>query len=170
MDGMPLFLSSLVDSVLILAGHGYDFAGSGARESGGADDGGGISMAVIAAVVGLAMITGGLLMWLGRAAEPGRQGGRTLKLGAVVPVALIAAVIGAPLVLWTASSESDDKRLMVERWTSVTGAPELLVSLGEDDLNTLETTKGKKAVRLECRGRDGETVLVAKQKWPLIKE
>jgi hypothetical protein len=80
------------------------------------------------------------------------------------------AVIAAPLVVWTTSSGGDEKSLMVERWTSTAGAPELLVSLGDDDLNILKTTNGKKTVRLECRGRQGQAVLDAKQKWPFIKE
>jgi hypothetical protein len=173
MDGTPLFfLSSMVDSVLILAGHGYDFSGSAPSESGGDDGGGGIGTGSIMAVLVLGLVTVGLLVWLNaRDSEPG-SGSRfpALKLGSVAPVALIAAVIATPLVLWTASSESDEKRLIVERWTSVAGDPELLISLGAEDLNQLETTNGRKSVRLECRGRDGETVLVARQKWPLIKE
>jgi hypothetical protein len=59
---------------------------------------------------------------------------------------------------------------MVERWTSLSGAPELLVSLGEDDLNARKTTNGSKTVRIQCRGRQGQMVLDAKQKWPFIKE
>jgi hypothetical protein len=173
MDGAPLlFLSSMVDSVLVLAGHGYDFSGSAPSESGGADGGGGIGTGAIMAVVLLGLVAVGLLVWLNRRDSDAGNGNwiPALRLGSVVPVALLAAVIGTPLILWTASSDSDEKRLIVERWTSVTGDPELLVSLGAQELNDLETTSGRKTVRLECRGRDGETVLVARQKWPLIKE
>ena len=171
MDG-AVSLSALVDSVLILAGHGYDFARTGGGQSGGDDGGGGISMGLIVAVLGLAAAVGGMLVWLNRRdAEPAVDGGAgILRMSSVLPVALLAAVIGAPLVLWTASSESDDRRLLVERWTSEKGQPELLVSLGDRQLNKLEMTNGRKTVRITCRGRDGQQVLAARQKWPFILE
>src|SRR5687768_4869465 len=105
MDG-AVSLSALVDSVLILAGHGYDFSGSAGRESGGSDDGGDISMGLIMAVVVIAAVAGGLMVWLNRRdAEPNADAGAgVLKFSTVLPLGLLAAVIAAPLVLWTASS------------------------------------------------------------------
>jgi hypothetical protein len=89
----------------------------------------------------------------------------------MAPLAFIVAIIGAPLIVWTASSGGDDEQdLMVERYTSVTGDPELLVSLGDDDLNTPRATGGKRTVRIACTGRQGQPVLDAKQKWPFIRE
>jgi hypothetical protein len=168
---MSLFFT-LLDSSLVLAGHGYDFRGSPSSESAGDDDGGGLSMEWIAVVLLLAVGTVVVLMWLNRRErEPGEEHGLSaMKLKSVAPVAFMVAVIAAPLVVWTTSSGGDEKSLMVERWTSTAGAPELLVSLGDDDLNILKTTNGKKTVRLECRGRQGQAVLDAKQKWPFIKE
>jgi hypothetical protein len=170
---MQSLFFTLLDSSLVLAGHGYDFRGSPSGESAGDDDGGGLSMEWIAAVLLLAVVTVAVLMWMNRRErEPGEEHGLSaMKLKSVAPVAFIVAVIAAPLVVWTTSSGGDEKSLMVERWTSsITGDPELLVSLGEDDLNILKTTNGKKTVRLECRGRQGQAVLDARQKWPFIKE
>jgi hypothetical protein len=126
----------------------------------------------IAAVLLLTAVTIGILWWLNRREkEPGEAGGTpALPLKSVAPTLFIVAVIATPLILWTTASGGDDKALMVERFKSVTGAPELLISLGDEELNTLGTTGGKKTVRVECRGRDGQAVLDARQKWPFIKE
>jgi hypothetical protein len=148
----------------ILAGHGYDVGGSG-RESAGDDDGiAGISTLWIVAVLSLTLLTAGLVVWL----DPGAR----RKLRSVGPKALIAVIIAAPLVVWTATAGGDEniENLMVERWIAPNGAYELLVSLGEDDLNTLRTTKGKKNVRVVCVGRGGQLVLDAEQKWPFPNE
>jgi len=170
---MPFLFFTLLDPILVLAGHGYDFRSTPAGESGGGDDGGGIGMVPIVAVVVLALVTVGIMVWLSRRdREPGAEGqGRALKLTSVAPLALTVAVIATPLVVWTASSGGDDERsLMVERFTSVTGAPELLVSLGDDDLNNLEATGGRRTVRVICRGRQGQPVLDSRQKWPFVEE
>jgi hypothetical protein len=83
----------------------------------------------------------------------------------------MAVVILAPLILWAASSGGGAaESLLVERATSRAGTPELIVYLGDKDLNTLKTTKGRKAVRLECLGRRGQVVLEAEQRWPFINE
>lgn len=167
------FLSlTLLDSILVLAGHGYDFRGSPSGESGSGDGGGGIGMVPIVAVVVLALVTVGLLVWLNRREkESGDEDRvRTLKLKSFAPVVLIVVIIATPLIMWTASSGGDEESLIVERRTGITGAPELLVSLGDKDLNTLETTNGKRSVRLKCLGRQGQAVLDAKQRWPFIKE
>jgi hypothetical protein len=62
------------------------------------------------------------------------------------------------------------ERLLVERATSRAGTPELIVYLGDEDLNTLETSKGKRAVRLECLGRRGHVLLEATKRWPFVNE
>jgi hypothetical protein len=162
---MRLLLSvSAVDFLpTIFAGHGYDVGGSSRGESGGDDGVGGISMIWILAVLSLALVTVGLLVWL----DPS---GARKKLKSVAPKALIAVIIAAPLVAWTISSRGGEERLIVERWTGLNGTPELLISLGEDDLNTLETTNGKRIVRVECVGDEGEVVLDDEQKWPFVDE
>ena len=33
-------------------------------------------------------------------------------------------------------------------------------------MNTLETTDGRRAVRIECFDRDGQVILDAEQRWP----
>ena len=172
---MPFVFSTLLDSVLVLAGHGDSITGNQVptRDPGTDDGGGGIGMGPIIAVALVAVVAVAVLVWLNRQErDPAAESrSRSLNLKAVAPLGMIAAVIATPLIVWTASSGGDEKKLTVERWfNDQTNAPELLVSLREDDLNTLETTNGKRAVRIECRGRDGETVLVARQKWPLLLE
>src|SRR5688500_8093745 len=135
---MQSFFSTLLDSSLVLAGHGYDFAGTPSGEGAGDDDGAGLSMEWIAIVLLLAVVTVGIFMWLNRRErEPGDTGGPSaLSLRSVAPVAFIVAVIAAPLALWTTASGGDDKPLMVERFKNVTtDAPELLISLGDEELN-----------------------------------
>lgn len=82
----------------------------------------------------------------------------------------MGVAIATPLVLWAASSGGVEQSLIVERATGLTGAPELLVNLTDEDLNKLQTTRGRRAVRVECLGRGGQVVLDAKQRWPFINE
>jgi hypothetical protein len=162
---LVVFALNLVPT--ILAGHGYDVGGS-SRESDGDDGVAGISMAWILAATGLTLVTVGLLVWL----NPSSRASRKLK--AIAPeLGLAAVLIAAPLVAWQVLAETTENSpsLMVERVaTGLSGGPELLVSLGEDDLNTLRTTNGKKVVRVECVGREGEVVLAARHKWPFVDE
>jgi hypothetical protein len=157
----------LVDFSSVLAGHGYDVGGSSRGDSSGSDDEGGISMPWILAVVVMALVTVGILVSLNPSSA-------IAKLKMFAPKALILVIIATPLIAWTASAGGDEKNdgqsLIVERATAANGAPELLVSLGDDDLNTLETTNGEKVVRVECVARNGEVVLDAKQRWPFVDE
>lgn len=121
-------------------------------------------MGWVAAVLLLTVFTAGVLVSL----DPS---GARAKLKSVGPAAVMALVILAPLMLWAASpGGGDEPSLLVERATTRAGNPELIVYLGEDDLNTLRTTRGKKAVRLECVGRSGQLVLEARQRWPFLNE
>ena len=173
---MSFIYSTLFDSVLILAGHGDSITGNPSAPAGDVDDDRGIGIVPIAGVILLGLGVVVLLMWLNRQESEegdlavGADGASAVRLKSVAPLALIAAVIGAPLILWTASSGGDDKKLLVERYTNDKGNPELLVSLAEDDLNTTKATKGKLSVQLQCTGRDGQRVLVARQTWPFLKE
>src|SRR5688572_1926872 len=171
--GVHLVVSSMLDSILVLAGHGDSITGNQVpTRPSGSEDEGGIGMVPIVGVLVIALVTVGVLVWLNRQDRQtgDAAGGRSLNLKAMAPAGLIAAVIATPLIVWTASSGGDEKNLKVERWTSTDGKPELLVSLTETELNTLATTKGRRTVSLECRGRDGQRVLTAEQKWPLLKE
>jgi hypothetical protein len=175
MGGSSSFVfSALIDGVLILGGHGDTVSGLPVK-TGEPDEGGGIGMVPIVGVILLGLCAAALLTWLNRQERESDDvvvegGGATLRLRSIAPLGFIAAVIAAPLILWTTSSGGDDKRLTVERFVNDKGAPELLVSLVDKDLNTLASTRGKRSVRLECTGRDGQRVLVGRPKWPFIKE
>jgi hypothetical protein len=170
---MPLLFSMMLDFTLVLAGHGDSITGN--YRSGGSsnsDDGGGIGIAPIVIVALLAVATAGILIWLNRQEKgAGEQvAARSLNLKTLAPAGFLVAVIAAPLILWTASSGGDDRIMIVERSTSVTGKPEFLIALVKNDLNQLETTNGKRTVRVECLDRDGRPLVVADQKWPFVKE
>ena len=170
---MPFLSFTLLDSILVLAGHGYDIGATPPSESSGGDDGGGIGTTSLVGVLVLALVTVGVLVWLSRrdreTADPERSA--TVNLRTLAPVAFTVMIIAAPLIVWTASSGGEDEKdLIVERFTSVTGDPELLLSLGNEDLNTPEAANGKRTVRVVCRGRQGQPVLDEKQKWPFILE
>jgi hypothetical protein len=161
-------VSALVDFRFpqILAGHGYDVGGNApAGEGDGSDDEGGISTMWILAVSGVVLVTAAILVGLDPSAAKARLRG-------VAPKAVLLVIIAVPLIAWTATSSGggDDPILIVERAIGLDGAPELLVSLGEDALNTLETTNGDRVVRVLCVGRDGQVVLDTRQTWPFIDE
>lgn len=155
---------SLADFPTILAGHGYDVGGGSNTGSGVDDDSGGIGLFWLIATGALVVITIGLLVSMSPA-SPGT------KVRTVVPIVLIVTIIGGPLVAWTAISRSDDPSgLIVERALGLDGAPELILSLGDAALNTLDTTDGKRLVRVACFAPDGKPVLDAEQKWPFLDE
>jgi hypothetical protein len=151
----------LIEFPFILAGHGYDVGTDPRGDSGGGSgEDGGIPMLWILAGALLAVVTVGLLVSLNPSASVGR-------LRSWGPKAFILIVIAAPLIAWTAASDGGEQSLVVERWTSPAGKPQLIVSLREGDLNELETTDGKKAVGFVCVSDGGQVVFEAKQKWPL---
>lgn len=155
-----LLQAELLDS-LVLGGHtGY---GGELRESRGEDGEGGIGLPWIVAVLLLAVGTVTLLVRVSPSST-------RAKLKKVASGVLIAAVMATPLMVWAATSGGDEQGLIVERATSPNGAPEFIVSLAEDDVNTLDTTNGRRAVRVECLGREGQVVLEAKQRWPFANE
>jgi hypothetical protein len=119
---------------------------------------------------GLALVTAGLLVWT---SPETRAKLARVRWKAVAPKAAIVLIIAAPLVAWTASSASGDEKprdLRVQRGTALTGKPELLVSLGEDDMNTLAMANGKTSVRIVCVDRDGKVVVDVRRKWPFMNE
>jgi hypothetical protein len=153
---MQLPVAELLD-FLVFGGHN-DVGATPLREPSGLDDEGGIGAGTIIVVLALAVITVALLYSLSSSSTKA-------KLKSFAPLVVLLAIIATPLLVWTAFSGEDEKSLIVERSTTSTGAPELIISL-EEDLNTLKTTNGKRAVRLECRDRDGEVVLDSEQRWP----
>ena len=155
-------LALLLDVPFIEAGHQYDFRDVPPGESSGEGGGGGIGTVWIVAVGLLALVVVALFVSL----NPSKA---IARLKAVAPKALILVVIAVPLIAWAASSGGDEQQsLVVERWTNDAGAPELIIWLGEKDLNTLEATDGKRTVQVECVGRDGQVVLDAEQTWPFV--
>jgi hypothetical protein len=164
---MPLL--TLLEPSVVIAGHSDSVTGN-YRDGGDVGGPGGIGAAPLVAVGVLALLTVALLVWLNRRASTSGegQGQRAPNLGTVVPAALMGALIVGPLVVWTASSGGDEKTLVVERGTSVSGAPELIVSLVDKRLNTLRTTSGGTRVRLVCRDGNGHVVLEAGHKWPFV--
>ncbi|MGH2450488.1 MAG: hypothetical protein ACRDGE_04300 [Candidatus Limnocylindria bacterium] len=154
-------LAFLLEVPSLEAGHQYDFRDVPPGESGGGGEVGGIGTPWIIAVVVLVLVAVAVLVSL----NPSKA---LTRLKAIAPKALILVVIATPLVVWAAFSGGDAASLSVERWTNDAGTPELIISLGAKDLNTLETTDGKRTVRVECVGRDGDLVLDAEQRWPFV--
>jgi hypothetical protein len=159
---IELIPAEIQDSLVIAGHNGF---GKEVRESRGGDDGeAGIGTAWIVAAILLAVVTVALLVWVSPSSTKA-------KLKSAAPGVLIAAIMATPLMVWAATSGGDAQNLIVERARSEdTGAPELIVSLAEDDLNTLDTTNGKRGVRVECLGRGGQVVLEASQRWPFPSE
>jgi hypothetical protein len=148
----------------VIAGHGYDVDGGSPRgESEVDEEGGGIGTTWIVAATLIAVIAVGALVAL----DPS---GALRKLKAVGPRGLIVVLIAAPLVAWTVSAGGDDDPLTVERMLDPDGKPELLLVLGDDDLNTLEMTGGHKKVRVHCMGRDGKVVVSSPHDWPFVED
>ena len=145
-----------------LAGHtGYNpgnvTPGDSAGDGGG---GGGLGAPWIVAALVVALVAVAMLVWMS-------PGSTRARLRALAPKALIFVVIAAPLVAWAAASQRDGgEKLVVERWVNPAGALELIVSLADEGMNTLETTDGRRAVRIECFDRDGQVVVDAERSWP----
>jgi hypothetical protein len=145
-----------------LAGHtGYNPGNVPPGDSGGDGGlGGGLGAPWIVAALVVGLVGVAALVWLSPASTRAR-------LRALAPKALILVVIAAPLVAWAAASQrGGGEKLIVERWVNPAGAVQLIVSLTDEGLNTLQTTDGRRAVRIECFDRDGQVVLDAEQRWP----
>jgi hypothetical protein len=95
---------------------------------------------------------------------------RKLDLRRHAPVIVIVLLVVAPLAIWAATSggsgDGDEKGLIVERGVSVTGAPELIISIAGD----VEVTSGATSVRIECVDKDGKVLIKGTQPWPFIEE
>jgi hypothetical protein len=85
-------------------------------------------------------------------------------------VIVIVLLVVAPLAIWAATSggsgDGDKQGLIVERGVSITGEPELILSIAGD----VEVTSGASSVTVECLDKDGKTLIKGTQPWPFIEE
>jgi hypothetical protein len=151
--------------LLPLAGHtGYNPGNLTPEDSAGGGGGsGGLGAPWIVAVLVIVLVTVVMLVWL---SSPRTRA----RLRALAPKGVIFVVIAAPLLAWAAASHRGGGRekLVVERWVNPAGGLELIFSLADGGLNTLETTDGRRAVRVACFDRDGRVVLDAVKRWPFL--
>jgi hypothetical protein len=95
---------------------------------------------------------------------------RNLDLRRYTPVIVIVVLVAAPLTIWAATSggSGGGKKdgLVVERSVSVTGSPELVISI----IGNAEVTNGAASVQVECFDKDGKTIIESPQPWPFVEE
>ena len=95
---------------------------------------------------------------------------RKLDLRRHAPVIVIVLLVVAPLAIWAATSggsgDGDKQGLIVERGVSITGEPELVLSIAGD----AEVTNGATSVTVECLDKDGKPLIKGTQPWPFIEE
>ncbi len=99
---------------------------------------------------------------------------RVLLAAGLSLVALAVAVV----LLVAGSRREEEKPLRTVRATLTleqfarpdTGATELLISLRETRLNTLDQTGGEKSVLLRCVDKGGAVLIRRPTEWPLLEE
>jgi hypothetical protein len=95
---------------------------------------------------------------------------RKLDLRRHAPVIVIVLLVVAPLAIWAGTSggsgDGDKEGLIVERGVSVTGAPELILSIAGD----VNVTSGASSVTIECVDKDGKVLIKGTQPWPFVEE
>lgn len=95
---------------------------------------------------------------------------RNVDLRRYAPAIVIVVLVAAPLAIWAATSggsgSGDEEGLIVERGVSLTGAPELVLSIA----GAAEVKGGAASVRVECVDKDGKVIVRAEQPWPFIEE
>jgi hypothetical protein len=84
------------------------------------------------------------------------------------PLIVIAVLVIAPLAIWAATSGGSgaEDGLIVERGVSLTGAPELVISIVGDAQVTTDAT----TVRIDCRDAAGKVTVDSEQPWPFPPE
>jgi hypothetical protein len=94
-----------------------------------------------------------------------------------IAVAVAAVVMIVVVGVVAAGGSGDDgptgpahTKLILERYLAPTGQLELLVSMEDAELNTLETTGGETSVLLRCFNRSGAENVREKAEWPLVEE
>jgi|SRR5688572_22579992 len=95
---------------------------------------------------------------------------RSLDVRRHAPVIVIVLLVVAPLTIWAATSggsgDGEERGLIVERGVSITGEPELVLSIAGD----VKVTSGESIVRVECVDKDGKVLIKGTQPWPFIEE
>jgi len=95
---------------------------------------------------------------------------RNVDLRRYAPAIVIVVLVAAPLAIWAATSggsgTGDEEGLIVERGVSLTGAPELVLSIA----GPAEVSSGASSVRVECMDKDGNVIVRGEQPWPFIEE
>jgi hypothetical protein len=96
---------------------------------------------------------------------------RNLDLRRYTPVIVIVFLVAAPLAIWAATSggSGDDgnrQGLIVERGVSLTGAPELVISIAGE----AQVTTGESTVRVACVDKDGKVIIKGTHPWPFVEE
>ena len=95
---------------------------------------------------------------------------RKLDLRRHAPVIVIVLLVVGPLAIWAATSggsgDGDRQGLIVERGVSITGEPELVLSIAGE----VEVTSGATSVTVECLDKDGKPLIKGTQPWPFIEE
>ena len=83
---------------------------------------------------------------------------------------VLAALVVVPLAVWAGSSllddEEEDGELRIETVPGAGGDPELVASLSDDDLNTLDTSGGERSVTFECLDTSGAVELRVEYPFP----
>jgi hypothetical protein len=96
---------------------------------------------------------------------------RKLDLRRYGPVIVILALVAVPLAIWAATSGGsggkEKQGLLVERSVSLTGAPELVISIVGGGV---EVTNPTESVRIECMDKDGNVIVKGTQPWPFVEE
>jgi hypothetical protein len=95
-----------------------------------------------------------------------------LLAAAVVLTAALAAVAVAAAGGFDGGTDGPLRaQLIIERSVlPTTGQPELLVSLPDQRLNSLETTGGETGVLLGCADEAGAVTIRQQHEWPLLEE
>ena len=95
---------------------------------------------------------------------------RKLDLRRHAPVIVLVLLVVAPLAIWAATSggsgDGEKQGLIVERGVSVTGEPELVISIAGD----VKVTSGATSVTIECVDTNGKVLIKGTQPWPFIEE
>jgi hypothetical protein len=95
---------------------------------------------------------------------------RNVDLRRHAPVIVIVLLVVAPLAIWAATSggsgEDDKQGLIVERGVSITGEPELVLSIAGD----VQVRSGASSVAIECVDKDGKVLIKGTQPWPFVEE
>src|SRR5215212_8688659 len=87
-----------------------------------------------------------------------------------MPVIVIVLLVAAPLAIWAATSggsgSNTKQGLIAERSVSLTGAPEIILSIAGD----VQVTSGASTVKVKCKDNDGNVIIDTTQPWPFIEE